>query len=121
MTETCVCPDPRLADLEDLLEGLHGQLRVGRERLLLELLERGYLAASLREAHRQDRLAVLLLEEALHESVMLSARDVARLCGLDVDDVLRTSRLLGLTVDDADEVAFDELSCDALRMAHPAR
>ena len=28
-------------------------------------------------AHRQDRLAVLLLDEALHESAFLTARDLA--------------------------------------------
>jgi adenylate cyclase len=120
MAETCVCPDPRLADLEDLVEGLNGALRAGRERLLVELLERGYSAAALREAHDQDRLAVLLLEEALHESVTLTAREVASLCDLDLADVLRASRLLGLTVGDPDEPAFDEQSCDAMRMLHLA-
>lgn len=111
----------RTAGLDDLLAPLDGELRAGRERLLDELLERGFTPASLREAHRQDRLAVLLLDEALHESAFLSARDVANACGLEVEDVLHASRLLGLEVVDADALAFDELSCDGFRTLLIAR
>jgi adenylate cyclase len=121
MVEASVQVESRVAELEDLLEGLNGALRAGRERLLVELLERGYTAAALREAHRDDRLAVLLLEEALHESVSLSPRDLASRTGVDVDEVVRVGRLLGLTVGGADEAAFDELSCDALRMLQLAQ
>lgn len=63
----------------------------------------------------KDRLAVLLLSEALHESAFLSARDVASACGLEVEGVLHASRLLGLEVADADACAFDELSCEGFR------
>lgn len=121
MVDTSMKLDAGTSGLEDLLEGLVGGLRAGRERLLAELLERGYTAEALREAHDQDRLAVLLLDEAVHESALLSAREVANLCDIDVDEVLLANRLLGLGVEDPDSAAFDELSCEALRMLQLAR
>jgi adenylate cyclase len=113
--------DPRLQELDDLLEHLGGSLRAGRERLPIELLERGFSPTALRTAHVQDRLAVLLLDEALRESASLSARQLADACHINVDEVLRTSRLLGLTIDDADTPGFDESSCDAFRSLAAAR
>ena len=107
--------------LDELLAGVEGPLRSGRERLVNELLDQGYDAATLREARRQDRLAVLLLDDAMHESAVLSAREVADVCRMGVDDVLRASRLLGMLVPDADTRAYDELSCDALQTVQLAR
>jgi adenylate cyclase len=113
---------PDVADeLADLLVGTEGSLRIGRERLVNELLDLGYDVATLREAHRQDRLAVLLLDDALQESAVLSAREVADVCELPVDDVLRASRLLGIVVDDPEQRAFDEFSCQALQTLKLAR
>jgi adenylate cyclase len=45
----------------------------------------------------------------------LSAREIADLCGMNVDDVLRASRLLGMLVPDADTRAYDEFSCQAFQ------
>jgi len=108
-------------DLTDLLVGVEGSLRIGRERLVNELLDLGYDAATLRAAHEQDRLAVLLLDDALHETAVLSARDVADVCGLPVEDVLRASRLLGIPVDDPETRGFDEISCQAMQTLKLAR
>jgi adenylate cyclase len=111
----------REALLAEVLAGIEGRLRDGRARLLNELLELGYDEATLREAHRRDRLSVLLLEEALHEAAFLTARDVADACGLPVAEILRLSRLLGLDVADADTPAFDEFICEAVGMLKLAR
>jgi adenylate cyclase len=119
MIETSAVPAP--TELDDLLDGLDGRLRAGRQRLLVELLARGYTPAELREAHGQDRLAVLLLQEALHESALLSARDLAALCEIDLDDVLHATRMLGLPADGPDQPAFDELMCESLRTLKLAR
>jgi adenylate cyclase len=113
--------DHRLAEFDDLLEGLDGRLRAGRQRLLAELLDRGYDAASLREANRLDRLPVLLMEEALAQAASLSAREVASATGADPDDLLRVSRLLAIPVDDPDAPAFDELTGPAFEMLQAAR
>jgi adenylate cyclase len=113
--------EDRAVLLEEVLAGIDGPLRAGRERLVNELLDMGYDAATLREAHRQDRLVVLLLDGVIHETAFLSARDVATACGWPADDVLRISRLLGIAVIDADTPAFDEYSCEAIETVKLAR
>jgi len=113
--------DERTALLDEVLAGIDGPLRTGRERLVDELLERGFDVETLREAHRQDRLVVLLLDEAFHETAFLTARDVAEACGVPVDDVLHVSRLLGVPVDDANTPAYDEHSCEAVGTLKLAR
>ena len=111
----------RAAILDEVLAGIEGPLRAGRERLVNELLDLGYDPATLREAHRQDRLVVLLLDEAFHESAFLSARDVAGACAVPVAEVLRISALLGIPVAGADTPAFDEFACEALQTLALAR
>src|SRR5439155_26567533 len=107
MVDVATRQDDRTELLDELLAEVEGPLRSGRERLVNELLDQGYDAATLREAQRQDRLAVLLLDDAMHESAVLSAREVADVCRMGVDDVLRASRLLGMLVPDADTRAYD--------------
>jgi adenylate cyclase len=46
---------------------------------------------------------------------VLSAGEIADLCGMNVDDVLRASRLLGMLVPDAGARAYDEFSCQAFQ------
>jgi adenylate cyclase len=121
MGDVATRQEDRTELLDELLAGIDGPLRSGRERLVNELFDQGYDAATLREAHRQDRLAVLLLDDAMHESAVLSAREVADVCSMSVDDVLRASRLLGMLVPDADSRAYDEFSCQAfqtVQLAH---
>jgi adenylate cyclase len=111
----------RDALLAELLEGVDGPLREGRARLVNELLDLGYDGATLREAHRRDRLVVLLLDEALHETAFLSARDVASACGLPATEILRIGHLLGIAVADADTPMFDEFACEAVETLKLAR
>jgi adenylate cyclase len=106
LTETALAP---------MLHGLDGRLRAGRERLVRELIARGYSIETLRSAHAEDRLAVLLLEDALRSSASLTARDVALDTGFDVSEVLQTWHLLGLGTVGSDEPAFDDLACEAMR------
>jgi adenylate cyclase len=121
MASTAIRTDEREALLAEVLAGIDGPLRAGRERLVDELLEQGYDVQTLREAHRTDRLAVLLLDEALHESAFLTARDVANACGVPVGEVLELSHRLGIDVAGPDTPAFDEFSCEAVDMLKLAR
>lgn len=121
MANAVVPTDERAALLAEVLEGIDGPLRDGRERLVNELLDRGYDVATLREAHRRNRLVVLLLDEAIHETAFLTARDVATACGVPVGDILGVSRLLGIDIADADTPAFDEYSCEAVQTLKLAR
>jgi adenylate cyclase len=113
--------DDRLGELADLLDELDGPLRHGRARLLAELLERGYTVEALREAHRLDRLAVLLLEEALRESASMSARDVAAACDIDAAEVLRAAQTMGIAVHDPDVAAFDPPCVATIEVMKAAR
>ncbi len=121
MTHVTIGVGEREALLADVLDGIDGPLRDGRERLVDELLDRGYDVETLREAHRADRLVILLLDEAIHETAFLTARDVANVCGLPVDDVVRMSHLLGIDVADADTPGFDEFACEAVGTLKLAR
>ena len=121
MPNAVIRADEREALLGEVLDGIEGSLRDGRERLVNELLDLGYDVATLREAHRRDRLVVLLLDEAIHEAAFLTARDVADACGVSVAEVLRVTRLLGIAVDDAHTPAFDEFICEAVGTLKLAR
>jgi adenylate cyclase len=121
MANVTIGAGEREALLIEVLDGIDGPLRDGRGRLVDELLDRGYDVETLREAHRADRLVVLLLDEAIHETAFLTARDVANACGLPVDDVVRMSHLLGIDVADADTPGFDEFACEAVGTLKLAR
>lgn len=103
-------------DVDALTTGLTGRLADGRRRLLRELVERGYSAEELREAVADDRLAVLLLEQVLRETASLTAEEVATACDVDVTEVLRVHRLLGLSSRAIDEPVFVEETCEAMRI-----
>jgi adenylate cyclase len=121
MPNAAIPTDERETLIAEVVAGIDGPLRAGRERLVNELLDLGYDAATLQEAHRRDRLVVLLLDEALHETAFLTARDVADACGLSVAEVLRLSHRLGIAVADADTPAFDEFICEAVGTLKLAR
>jgi adenylate cyclase len=115
-----------MVDIDDrvvaeLVDGLDAGVGEGRERLLRELCGRGYSVGALREAIAADRLAVLLLEDVYSEIASLSAREIAAASDLEVGEVLRCCRLLGLTPVAVDDPAFDQEALGAFQALHLAR
>jgi adenylate cyclase len=89
-----------------LLDGLEGEDRAARERLLRRLVDDGFTAEELKVAVAEDRLALLLVERVL--GGRYSASQLAERTGMPADQLLRIRRLLGLTETSPDEPVFGE-------------
>jgi adenylate cyclase len=89
-----------------LLDGLDGDERAERERLLQQLAEAGFTEDELRDAVEEDRLALLPVDRMLEGQY--SANDLEKKTGLPAEKILRLRRLLGLPEAAADECVFRE-------------
>jgi adenylate cyclase len=89
-----------------LLDGLEGEDRAARKRLLDRLLDEGYTVAELKEAVREDRLALLLVERVL--GGRYTATELEQRSGLPATQMLRIRRLLGLPEASLDDRVFGE-------------
>src|SRR3954464_11520830 len=101
-------------EAEGLLEGLEGEDREARERLLEQLSEDGVSDDELKKAVEEQRLALLPVERALGAHKSLTAEDVAERAGVSVDFVKRHRRALGLPQTENGERAFSEEDVGAL-------
>jgi adenylate cyclase len=89
-----------------LLDGLKGEDRAARERLLHRLVEEGYTLEQLQQAVREDRLALLLVDRVL--GGRYTARELEERTGLSASQLLRIRRLLGLPEAAPDDAVFGE-------------
>jgi adenylate cyclase len=93
-------------DADGLLDGLEGEDRAARERLLDKLCAEGYTVDELKEAVREDRLALLLVDRVL--GGRYTARELEERTGLTAPQLLRIRRLLGLPEAAPDDRVFGE-------------
>ena len=101
-------------EAEGLLEGLEGDEREARERLLTELSDDGVPVGELRQAVAEDRLALLPVERVLSGGgPVYSANEVAEKTGLDVRFLEKLWRSLGLAPQLDDEPAYTERDLEA--------
>ncbi len=100
-------------DFSTLLDGLEGEDRAARERLLERLAEAGYTLEELKAAVEEDRLALLLVERVL--GGRYTAEELAKESGLPAAQMLRIRRLLGLPEPEADDPVFGEEEIDAAK------
>jgi adenylate cyclase len=110
-------------EAEGLLEGLDDeQARRARLELLRELSEDGIPLEELKRATREGRLALLPVERVLEGGRdRYTAREVAEATGVELEELLRYRRALGLPVPEPDEPAFDDLDLEAARRLGAAR
>jgi adenylate cyclase len=101
---------------EELSEGLHGDEREARLALVDHLLGLGCSDVELREAHAANRLALLPLELLLAAEGDRTMAEVAEDHGVDVDDLDRTRRALGLPADREAAVYGEALARHATRL-----
>jgi adenylate cyclase len=99
---------------EGLLEGLEGDEREARLRLLEKLSQAGVSDDELRTAVEEQRLALLPVERALGGERTLTAADVAERAEVPIEFVKRHRRALGLPLAEDDEPAFTEEDVEAL-------
>src|SRR3954468_18451728 len=102
-------------EAEGLLEGVEGEDREARLRLLEKLSEAGVPDEELRKAVEEQRLALLPVERALGSDRSLTASEAAERGGVSVDFVTRHRRALGLPItEDGDEQLFSEEDVKAI-------
>ncbi|HVL94348.1 MAG TPA: adenylate cyclase regulatory domain-containing protein [Solirubrobacteraceae bacterium] len=105
-------------EAEGLLEGLEGDAREARRRLLDHLHSDGVPVAQLRAAVEQERLVLLPLERALMGPETLTVREVAEESGFDLEQVAQRQRVVGVTSgDDPDAQVFTPEDLEAFRRA----
>jgi adenylate cyclase len=93
-------------DTAGLLDGLEGEDRAARERLLEKLRAEGYTLDELKEAVKEHRLALLLVDRVL--GGRYTARELEQRTGLSAAQLLRIRRLLGLPEAGPDDQVFGE-------------
>jgi adenylate cyclase len=89
-----------------LLDGLDGDDRAARERLLKRLTDEGFKLDELKQAVEEDRLALLLVERVL--GGQYTAEEVAERTGLPAAQMPRIRRLLGLPEPSPGERVFGD-------------
>ena len=94
-----------------LLDGLEGEERAARRRLLDRLADEGFTLEELGQAVQEDRLALLLVERVL--GGRYSARELEERTGLGAAQMLRIRRLLGLPEASPEEAVFGEEEIEA--------
>ena len=100
-------------DRAGLLEGLDGDDRAARLRLLESLAANGYTLKELKEAAAEERLALLPVERVLAGEY--TARDLERETNVPASTLLRIRRSLGLSDAKPDEKIFAEADIEAAR------
>jgi adenylate cyclase len=107
----CATMPPMDYDAAGLLDGLDGEDRAARERLLDRLVDEGFDEEALQAAVKEDRLALLLVERAL--GGRYSANQLSERTGLEAGQLLRIRRLLGLPDASPDDQVFGEEEIEA--------
>jgi adenylate cyclase len=100
-------------DFTALLDGLEGEDRAARERLLERLAGEGFTLDELMAAIEEDRLALLLVERVL--GGRYTAQELEERTGLPASQMLRIQRLLGLPEPSAEDRVFDEEEVEAAK------
>jgi len=96
-----------------MLDGLEGEDRAARTRLLERLHGDGYTLEELRAAIDEDRLALLLVERVL--GGRYTAEELEEHSGLPASQMLRIRRLLGLPEPSPGDRVFGEEEVDAAK------
>jgi adenylate cyclase len=95
-------------DFDDLLEGLEGEAREARRRLLQDLVDDGCPMEEIRAAVAEDRLALLPVDRVLESEHRYSVEDLAERSGLTVDQLVAARAAFGLSASPTDQKLWDD-------------
>ncbi|HWE09887.1 MAG TPA: adenylate cyclase regulatory domain-containing protein [Solirubrobacteraceae bacterium] len=98
---------------EGLLDGLEGEDRAQREKLLSRLLEEGFTEDDLRRAVKENRLALLPVDRVLGGTY--TATEIEERSGLPAANVIRIRRILGLPQPAPEDRVFSDEDVEAAR------
>jgi adenylate cyclase len=109
-------------EAEGLLEDLpDDRARAARRKLLDELREEGVELDELKQAVKEERLALLPLERLLGGDQEYTLREVAEQSGLELPALEATRRALGLAVAGADDAVYNDDDIEAAKLGRSAR
>ena len=109
-------------EAEGLLDGLDGDARDARRKLLAELADEGVSLDELRIAVEEDRLALLPVERVLSGGEeLLTPAEVAERAGVDEDFLRRQWRALGLAGASDDAAVYSERDVEAAKRVRELR
>jgi adenylate cyclase len=100
-------------DFDALLDGLEGEDRAARERLLERLADDGFTLEDLQAAIEEDRLALLEVERVL--GGRYTAQELEERTGLPAAQMLRIRRLLGLPEPGPEDRVFGDEEVEAAK------
>jgi adenylate cyclase len=103
---------------EGLLDGLEGDARAARERLLTRLHENGASLDDLRAAIAEDRLVLMPAERLIGGEARYTGAEVAERAGLDEEFLAALRRAQGIPVPERGSRAYTDADLEA---AHTAR
>ena len=106
---------------EGLLDGLEGDARDARERLLQRLHEEGVSLDELKSAAAEDRLVLLPAERLIGGEARYTGADMAERCGLDEDFLEDLRRAQGLPVPERGSRIYTDSDLEAARSAKAYR
>ncbi len=104
-------------EAEGLLEGVEGEAREARLELLRALTADGVSVEELRDAVREERLALLPVERALVGEYKYTIDDVAEKAGVDADFLAKELQALGLPVPQQGEKVLSDADLEAAKRA----
>ncbi len=103
-------------DAAGLLEGLEGEARAARLRLLGDLVEDGVGVDEMKEAVDAGRLALLPVERALAgDGPRYTATEVADLAGVELEILVRSRAALGVPEEDLESRSLTDEDVEAAR------
>src|SRR2546421_3347873 len=103
-------------EAEGLVNGLDGEVRNARLRLLERLFDSGATLEQLRNAVAEDQLVVLSAELALGAEQRYTGREIAELAEVPIEFFFAVLTAAGLAAADPEEVAFGERDLSAARV-----
>jgi adenylate cyclase len=106
---------PTMGEFDELLDGLEGEARAARERLLARLRDQGFGAEEVRRAAGEDRLVLLPVERELRGDARMTPEEIAGDVGLDAATLAAAMRAAGLPVVADDERAYGERDLEMAR------
>jgi adenylate cyclase len=104
-----------VGDFDDLLDGLEGEARAARERLLRRLAGDGVPREELARAVEEDRLVLLPVERELRGEPKYTRAEMASECGLDATILDTMRRAIGLPSLPEDAREFGDADVEGAR------
>jgi adenylate cyclase len=99
-------------DLDDLLDGLTGEARAARGRLISDLLAGGATDTEIRAAAAENRLPLLPVDRELAAEPKYTVEELAEKSGLDVEQLRANRRAFGLMPATPGERLYDDTDVD---------